>query len=46
MYKYTGTNLTEEQKLKLQALHEAENPKARNREERRRQKFGKKRGKE
>lgn len=44
MYKYTEINLTEEQKLKLQALYEAENPKPRNREERRRQKFGKKRG--
>ena len=36
--------LTEEQRLKLQALYEAKNPKPRNREERRRQKFGKKRG--
>lgn len=43
MYKYTEINLTEEQKLKLQALYEAENPKPRNREERRRQKFRKKR---
>lgn len=41
---YIKTDLTEEQKLKLQALYEAENPKPRNREERRRQKFGKKRG--
>lgn len=40
---YIKTDLTEEQKLKLQALYEAENPKPRNREERRRQKFGKKR---
>lgn len=38
---YTDIKLTEEQKLKLQALYEAENPKPRNREERRRQKFGK-----
>lgn len=38
--KYTGYNLTEEQRLKLQALYEAENPKPRNREERRRQKYG------
>jgi hypothetical protein len=42
--KYTDIKLTEEQRLKLQALYEAENPKPRNREERRRQKFGKKRG--
>ena len=35
--KYTGYNLTEEQRLKLQALYEAENPKPRNRAERRRQ---------
>ena len=33
-------NLTEEQRLKLEALYEAENPKPRNREERRRQKYG------
>ena len=42
-YTDTDTELTEEQRLKLQALYEAENPKPRNREERRRQKFGKKR---
>lgn len=40
----TDIKLTEEQRLKLQSLYEAENPKPRNREERRRQKFGKKRG--
>lgn len=43
-YEYTDIKLTEEQRLKLQALYEAKNPKPRNREERRRQKFGKKRG--
>lgn len=32
---YTETNLTEEQRLKLQALYEVENPKPRNRAERR-----------
>lgn len=42
--KYTDIKLAEEQRLKLQALYEAANPKLRNREERRRQKFGKKRG--
>ena len=36
--------LTEEQRLKLQALYEAENPKPRNRAERRRQKIRKKSG--
>ena len=41
--KYTDIKLTEEQRLKLQALYEAENQ-PRNREERRRQKFRKKRG--
>lgn len=34
---YTSTDLTEEQRLKLQALYEAENPKPRNRAERRQQ---------
>lgn len=42
-YTDTDTELTKEQRLKLQALYEAENPEPRNREERRRQKFGKKR---
>lgn len=41
---YTDIKLTKEQRLKLQALYEAENPKPRNRAERRRQKFRKKRG--
>ena len=41
---YTDMKLTEEQRLKLQALYEAENPKPRNRSERRRQKFRKKSG--
>ena len=41
---YTDIKLTEKQRLKLQVLYEAENPKPRNREERRKQKFGKKRG--
>ncbi len=40
---YTDIKLTEKQRLKLQALYEAENPEPRNREERRRQKFKKKR---
>lgn len=35
--KFTNNNLTEEQRLKLQALFETENPKPRNREERRKQ---------
>ena len=38
--KVINKNLTEEQRLKLEALYEAENPKPRNREERRRQKYG------
>ena len=41
---YTDIKLTEEQRLKLQALYEVENQKPRNREEKRRQKFRKKRG--
>lgn len=41
---YTDIKLTEEQRLKLQALYEAENPKPRNRAERRRQNFRKERG--
>lgn len=44
MFEHIKTDLTEEQKLKLQALYKAENPKPRNRAERRRLKFGKKRG--
>lgn len=43
--KYTDIKLTEKQILKLQALYEAENPKPRNRAERRKQEFGKKWGK-
>lgn len=42
--KYTDIKLTEEQRLKLQTLYEAENSKPRNRAERRRQKFRKDRG--
>lgn len=34
---YTETKITEEQRLKLQALYEAQNPKPRNRAERRAQ---------
>lgn len=41
---YTDIKLTEEQRLKLQALYEDENPKPRNRAERRRQKFRKEHG--
>lgn len=41
---YTDIKLTEKQRLKLQALYEAKNPKPRNRAERRRQKFRKERG--
>ncbi len=41
---YTDIKLTEKQRLKLQALYEAENPKPRNRVERRRQKIRKERG--